>query len=138
MVDSESVVVADQGSDGVVVDAVVVPDGGGEGEQALGDAGLQAGAGAGAVAFQAEFVFGAPDDRVDPLSASAQVAVVVGFVAPVGADEVTAEREYPLLEVGTGEAFVGQDCAAGRLDAVEHLGGCFSLGCVGGGELEAV
>src|SRR6185312_287404 len=43
MIDSESVVVADQGSDGVVVDAVVVPDGGGEGEQAWGDAGLQAG-----------------------------------------------------------------------------------------------
>src|ERR671931_2335078 len=66
-------VVVGEGADGVVADLVVVPDGGGQGEQALADAGAQAGQGAGAVAFQAEFVFGGPDDGFDPLADAAEV-----------------------------------------------------------------
>src|ERR671930_56783 len=96
-------VVVGEGADGVVADSVGVPDGGGQGEQALADAGAQAGQGAGAVAFQAEFVFGGPDDGFDPLADAAEGAVAVGLVAPVGADEATAEVEHEVFEVGAGE-----------------------------------
>src|SRR6185312_5039271 len=106
------------------------PDGGGEGEEALCDAGAEAGEGAGAVAFQAEFVFGAPDDGFDPLADAAEVAVAVGFVLAVGADEAAVEVEHELFEVGAGEAFVGQDGAAGWLDAGEQLGGDGAFGRV--------
>src|SRR5919198_1913871 len=92
-------VVVGEGADGVVADLVGVPDGGGQGEQALADAGAQAGQGAGAVAFQAEFVFGGPDDGFEPLADAAEGAVAVGLVAPVGAGEGAAEGEAGGFEV---------------------------------------
>ena len=45
----------------------VVPAAGGEGEEALRDAGDEAGQGAGAVAFERELTFGRFDDRFDRL-----------------------------------------------------------------------
>src|SRR5690242_7099095 len=49
-----SVVVGDQGAFVISADLPVVPDGGGHGEQALGDAGAEASSGAAAVAFEVE------------------------------------------------------------------------------------
>src|ERR671924_1829135 len=95
-------VVVDEAADGVVADLVVVPDGGGEGEQALADAGAKAGEGAGAVAFQAEFVLAGPDDGFDPLADAAEVAVAVGFVAAVGSGGGGAQGEHQPVESGAG------------------------------------
>src|SRR3990170_3349302 len=107
MVDSVSVVVADERACGVVADAMVVPDAGGEGEEPLSDAGSETGEGAGAVSFERELVLAAPDDRFDPLADAAEVAVPLGLVAAVGAQQAAAQLEAELLELGAGEAFVG-------------------------------
>ena len=57
---------------------------------------------------------------------------------PVGRDAGSgAEARHVLLELLTGEAFVGQDGVALKADSVEHLLRDFALGRVGGGELEA-
>ena len=63
-----SVVVGGQGAFDGGADQPVVPDGGVEGEQALDDAGPQAGGDSCAVAFQAELAFEGPDDGLDALA----------------------------------------------------------------------
>jgi hypothetical protein len=62
------VVVGDERSQGGLVGVVVVPDGGGEGEDALEDAGGDAVAGAAAVAFEVELTFEGVVDRFDELA----------------------------------------------------------------------
>ena len=62
------VVVGEQGALGWGADLPVVPDRGVEGEQALHDAGPQAGGHAAAVVFQAELVLQRPDDRLHALA----------------------------------------------------------------------
>src|SRR6266511_1102858 len=57
-----------------VADLPVVPEAGGEREQALGDAGDQAGHGVGAVLFERELAFDRVDDRFDPLADAAEAA----------------------------------------------------------------
>ena len=65
---TRSVVVGGQGSGGGLVGGSVVPDGGGEGEDALGDAGGDAVDGACAVSFEVELAFEGVEDRLDQLS----------------------------------------------------------------------
>src|SRR5579859_3483878 len=79
-----SVVVGDEGSLVGGADLPVVPDGGGQGEQSLGDAGEHSGGGASAVAFEAELVFEGVEDRFDPLAHPGQVAEPAPFVFAVG------------------------------------------------------
>ena len=91
----------------------VVEDGGGEGEQAAGDAADEAGEGAAAVAFERELVFERVEGRFDPLADAAERAEAWLFVFAVGAQQPAAERGDVLLELGAGEAFVGDhDLAA--------------------------
>src|SRR6478672_4874819 len=68
----------------------VVPDGGGHGEQPLGDAGVDACGGAAAVAFQAELAFEGVVDRFDPLADPADRSVPGCLVAAVGPDQAQA------------------------------------------------
>ena len=63
-----SVAVGDQAPLGRCAGGPVVPDGGGHGEQALGDAGVEAFGGAAAVAFEVELAFEGVVDRFDPLA----------------------------------------------------------------------
>src|SRR6185437_7893291 len=77
---------------------LLLPDDGGEGEQALGHADDDSGGGASAVAFQVELVFAGVIDRFDPLAHAGEVAVAAFFVFAVGSGE-----QHPDL-VG-GEAF---------------------------------
>src|SRR5918999_4378423 len=67
MVDSELVGVGGEVAAGVA-DLPVVPEAGGEGEQAHPDAGAEAGQGAGAVAFEPELALAGPEDRFDALA----------------------------------------------------------------------
>ena len=62
-----SVVVGDQRSLDGFGGGPVVPDGGGHGQQPLGDAGVDACGGAAAVAFQVELALEGVVDRFDPL-----------------------------------------------------------------------
>jgi hypothetical protein len=62
------VVVGDQGSADVVAELVVLPDGCGEGQDALGDTGTDAGDGAAAVAFEVELALEGVVDRFDDLA----------------------------------------------------------------------
>src|SRR2546423_7092006 len=62
----------------------VVPDAGGEGEDALADACPDAGEGAAAVVFEGELAFGGVDDRFDPLTDAAEGAVAGLLVAAGG------------------------------------------------------
>ncbi len=66
----------------------VVPDAGGQGEQALGDAGEHPVWGTGAVGFQAELALEGVVDGLDPLSDSAEVAVA-GFSSRSGRSILT-------------------------------------------------
>ena len=52
----------------------VVPDGGGEGEQAGGDAGVDPGQGAAAVLLEGELAFEGVEDGLDPLPAAGEAA----------------------------------------------------------------
>src|SRR5215213_8967900 len=70
---------------------VVEVDAGGEGEQALSDAGAEDAEGAGAVVFEAEEVFAGPEDRLDLLPDRRQVQVAVRFVFAGGAQQRGAE-----------------------------------------------
>ena len=70
-----SVVVGDQAPLGRCAGGPVVPDGCGHGEQALGDAGVEAFGGAAAVAFEVELALEGVVDRLDPLPDVAQVPV---------------------------------------------------------------
>src|SRR5579859_49167 len=83
----------------------VVPDGGGEGEEALADACPDAVGDVAAVVFERELAFERVVDRFDPLAHAAELAESFGFVFAVGADELRAERGDDLLELRSGEAF---------------------------------
>src|SRR5437868_6205323 len=130
-----SVVVGDQGAADVPAELVVVPDRRGEGEQALGDPGADAGDGAAAVAFQVELAFQGVVDRFDDLAQRFEEAFAgSGRFAPAGGPEqgdpglvefgfergavvvLVADQDLPGLsgqaggageDVGQGVAFVG-------------------------------
>src|SRR5437773_1641548 len=101
MSDSVSVVIGGEAAAGVA-GLPVVPDAGGEGEDALADAGPDAGEGAAAVACERELAFGGVDDRFDPLADAAERAVARLFVAAVGAQERVRERADDPLELLAG------------------------------------
>src|SRR5512139_4024073 len=104
-----------------VTDVVVVDDARGEGEQSERDAGAEAWEGAAAVGFEGELALAGPDDRFDPLADRAERSVAVGLVAAVRAQEVRAEIGHELFELLAGEAFIGHDGVAVKLDASQHL-----------------
>src|SRR5260221_13761123 len=70
----------------------VVPDAGGEGEEALADPGPDAFGDVAAVVFERELAFERVVDRLDPLAHSAELAEPFGFVFAVGADELRVQR----------------------------------------------
>src|SRR3990172_8646412 len=83
-------------------------DGGGEGEDACGDAADEPIRSSGEVALEAELVFQRVDDRLDALAdAPDRGRGTVWLVGPVGPHEQGAELGDGLLEVGAGEALVG-------------------------------
>jgi hypothetical protein len=69
-----------------------VPDRGGQGEQALSDAGADALAGPAAVAFEPELAFEGVEHRLDPLPEPAEVAVAGAFVASVRTQHADSQR----------------------------------------------
>src|SRR6185437_10183949 len=113
-----SVVISDQRPLGGRACGPVVPDGGGHGEQSLGDAGVDAAGGAAAVAFQVELAFEGVVDRLDPLADPADGPVAGCLVAAVGADQVQPEAAGDqVLELPSGESLVadqGQPRSQGR------------------------
>src|ERR1700745_360532 len=86
-----SVVIGDQRSLDGFGGGPVVPDGGGHGEQPLGDAGVDAGGGAAAVAFQVELAFEGVVDRFDPLAVPAD-APGGGGTHPMGPGRGSSSR----------------------------------------------
>src|SRR5690349_23151332 len=102
-----SVVVGDQGAFVISADLPVVPDGGGHGEQALGDAGAEASSGAAAVAFEVELALEGVVDRFDPLPDPADGPVPGRLVAAVRADQAhRVPGGDQVLEVPPGEPLV--------------------------------
>src|SRR3954449_10631239 len=136
MVDSVSVAVGGEVA-AWVTDVVVVDESGGEGEESERDAGAEALGGASAVVFEGELALTGPEHRFDPLAHGAERSMAAGLVLAIRPEEARAECGHVLLEVGAGEAFVGHDGVAVKVDAVEHFSGHDTLGDVGGGELEA-
>ena len=107
-------------------------------------AGPDALGGVAAVAFERELALEGVVDRLDPLADAAERAEARLFVVAVGADELGAERvSDELLELGAGEAFVGdedllavQQLAAGG--AFEQRRGDLAFGLVGGRKQNAI
>src|SRR5215469_10163246 len=105
-----SVVVADQASLGGGAGGPVVPDGGGHGQQPLGDAGIDACGGAAAVAFEVELAFEGVVDRLDPLADPADRPVPWCLVAAVGPDQVQpVAGGDQVFEVPPGESLVADE-----------------------------
>src|SRR3954454_15846580 len=101
MIDSKgSVVVGDQGSHDWLAGVPVVPDRGGQGEDALQDTDGDAGDGAAAVVFEVELAFQGLVDRFDALSHGPQQAPAGagGFCAVGGSDD----GDTPVGEPGFG------------------------------------
>src|SRR6266702_8545481 len=106
------VIVGDEGALDWCADLPVVPDGGGEGQEAGRDAGAGAGAGEGppTVLFEGELALEGVNDRFDPLAAAGELAEPGGFVLAVGTDQVRAQAGGDeVLEVAPGEALVTED-----------------------------
>jgi hypothetical protein len=61
-----------------------VPDRGGQGEESLGDTGVESGGGAGAVGFEGKLSFAGVVDRFDELANAAEVSDLAGFAFAVG------------------------------------------------------
>src|SRR5438094_8522146 len=124
-----SVVIGDQRSLDGFGTGPVVPDGEGQAEQPLGDAGVDARGGPAAVAFEVELAFEGVVDRLDPLADPADGPVAGWLVAAVGPDQ--AQREpggEQVLEVPPGEALVADQGQprpqrAGPLSVGEQFGG---------------
>src|SRR5215211_1679095 len=135
MVDSDLVAVGGEVAAGVA-DRFVVPEAGGEGEQALGDASGDAAEGATAVTFERELVLERVEDRFDPLAGATERAEAQRLVLSVGAHEPATEISHELLELAPGKALVGEHDAPFDRHALEDLGGRLALGHIGRRELE--
>src|SRR5690242_7754332 len=124
-----SAVVVDQAALDRCPGGPVVPDGGGHGQQPLGDAGPDAGGGAAAVVFQVELAFEGVVDRFDPLADPADGRVAGCLVAAVGADQPQPEPGGDqVLEGAPGEALVADEDQpgpqrAGPAGVRQQLGG---------------
>src|SRR5664280_118419 len=77
---------------------------GGQGEQALSDAGEHAMRGAGPVVLQAELALEGVEHRLDPLSDAPEAAMPARFVAAVRAQQPHAEPGYLLFDVAPCQA----------------------------------
>src|SRR5215471_20957574 len=136
----DSVVIGDQRPLDGFGGLPVVPDGGGHGQQPLGDAGPDSCGGPAAVAFQVELAFEGVVDRLDPLADPADGPVAGRLVAAVGPDQVQAEvAGDQVLEVLPGEALVADEGQARpqRLVAgsvCEQFGGYLALADLGAGQ----
>jgi hypothetical protein len=73
----------------------------------------------------------------NPLADRAERAVAARFVLAIGSEQAAAEIGDELLEVGAGEALVGDHGAPGERQALQDLGGRLALGDVGGDEVKA-
>ena len=107
----------------------VVPDRGGEGEEADADPGVNAGDGAAAVLLGGELALQGVEHGLDPLPDPGQVPVALRLVAAVRAEDVRVEFVADEgFELAAGEALVAdQDLAGADLGpvVVEELGqGC--------------
>src|SRR5215218_3637265 len=113
-----------------------MPEPGGEGEEPQPDAGAQARECAGAVALEAELSLAGPKDRFDPLAHAPERSELERLVLAIGTKELGSAIGHPALELGAGEALVGDDGEAGERDPLEHLARDLSLGSICRGELE--
>src|SRR5213596_2771907 len=119
-----------------LTDLGVMPEPGGEGEEPQPDAGAQARECAGAVALEAELSLAGPKDRFDPLAHAPERSELERLVLAIGTKELGSAIGHPALELGAGEALVGDDGEAGERDPLEHLARDLSLGSICRGELE--
>src|ERR1041385_8251868 len=102
-----SVVISDQRPLDRFGGGPVVPDGGGQGEQPLGDADVDATGSAATVAFEVELALEGVVDQLNPLADPADGSVAGWLVAAVWADQVQPKpRCDQVLELAPGEAFV--------------------------------
>src|SRR5213080_2755498 len=133
MVDPELVAIGAE-APARLTDLGVTPEPGGEGEEPQPDAGAQARECAGAVALEAELSLAGPKDRFDPLAP--ERSELERLVLAIGTKELGSAIGHPALELGAGEALVGDDGEAGERDPLEHLARDVSLGSICRGELE--
>src|SRR5215471_17763789 len=113
MTDSKgsAVVVGDQRAYDRLAGVVVVPDGGGEGEDALQDAGEDSGGSVPAVAFEVELAFEGGVDRFDDLPQRLEEpgAGRAGFAFAGGAEQPGAAVGQGVLKVGAVVVLVADD-----------------------------
>src|SRR3954464_13069804 len=115
---------------------VVEVDAGGEGEQALQDAGAQVVESARSVAFEREQVLGRPVDRFDALADRCAVWAAVGLVGSGGADEHGAEVVDGGGELAAGVALVGDHGLPAAQGAGQQLERDLALGAIGADEAD--
>src|SRR5437764_15314447 len=106
MVDPELVAISTE-APAWLTDLGVMPEPGGEGEEPQPDAGAQARECAGAVALEAELSLAGPKDRFDPLAP--ERSELERLVLAIGTKELGSAIGHPALELGAGEALVGDD-----------------------------
>jgi hypothetical protein len=75
-------------------------------------------------------------DRFDPLAHAPERSELERLVLAIGTKELGSAIGHPALELGAGEALVGDDGEAGERDPLEHLARDLSLGSICRGELE--
>src|SRR5437764_6300794 len=137
MVDPELVAISTE-APAWLTDLGVMPEAGSEGEEPQPDAGAQARECAGAVALEAELSLAGPKDRFDPLARAPERSELERLVLAIGTKKLGSAIGHPALELGAGEALVGDDGEAGEQDPLEHLARDLSLGAFAGASSKAI
>src|SRR6058998_1933297 len=135
MVDPELVAIGAE-AQARLTDLGVMPEPGGEGEEPQPDAGARARGCAGAVALEAELSLAGPKTDSIHWRTRPSDPNWSGSSLRSGRRELGSAIGHPALELGAGEALVGDDGEAGERDPLEHLARDLSLGSICRGELE--
>src|SRR5260221_8127280 len=116
---------------------VVEREGGGQGQEALGDASAQVVKGAGAVALEGEDVLAGPEDRLDPLADRSEVDCAGGPVLASRPCDRGLELSDRFGEAAAGVALVAdEDLPTDPVCTFEQLDPHLALVALGGGERE--
>src|SRR5437764_8149126 len=137
MVDPELVAIGAE-APARVTDLGVMPEAGSEGEEPQPDAAHRPGSVRAPWRSRPSCPLQVQKDRFDPLARAPERSELERLVLAIGTKKLGSAIGHPALELGAGEALVGDDGEAGEQDPLEHLARDLSLGAFAGASSKAI